>query len=380
MRGIAGAFERSWSGEPGTVAWTGLLHSAAVLYAIGSGIARRRAAGSRRELEGAHVVAVGNLTVGGTGKSTLARWLAMQALKAGAPSAVLLRGHGASAPVSGVVPDFAGYPLEERLARYGDEAIAHRMALPRGISVAVDRDRRRAGRAARDGYGARVLVLDDGWEQSGLRWNELWVALDPKRPAGNGSLLPAGPLRRPVSTLREAGVIAFLLEESDEEIPVETLRWTDRVAKGAARLRFLRTLLGTTRFGVRPDGSASAPGASRAPDPPRRGEEIGLISGVGSPARLARFVRGLGVDVKSHAAFPDHARWRGPELLAAVERARAAGAGSVWITEKDEPRWPRDLRPSLPVRVIHTGLEPLDPVDNALRALRGAAAERERVR
>ncbi|HYR52486.1 MAG TPA: tetraacyldisaccharide 4'-kinase [Candidatus Dormibacteraeota bacterium] len=369
MRGIAGAFERSWSGEPGTVAWTQLLHSAAVLYAIGSGIARRRAARSRRNLPGAHVVAVGNLTVGGTGKSTLARWLAVEALKAGAPSAVLLRGHGAGTPEPGVVPDFAGYPLEERVASYGDEAIAHRMALPRGISVAVDRDRRRAGRTARDGYGARVLVLDDGWEQSGLRWNELWVALDPRRPAGNGALLPAGPLRRPVSTLREAGVIAFLLEESHEEIPAETLRWADRVAKGVPRLRFLRTLLGTT-----------PPGASRAPDPPRGGEGIGLISGIGSPPRLTRFARGSGVDVKSHAAFPDHARWRGPELLAAVERARAAGAGSVWITEKDEPRWPRDLRPSLPVRVIRTGLRPLDPVDDALRSLRRAAAERELVR
>ena len=344
MRGIAGVFERSWSGEPGTVAWTRLLHSAALVYAAGSAAARRRAAGSRRSLSGTHVVAVGNLTVGGTGKSTLARWLAMEALKAGSPSAVILRGYGASAPVSGVVPDFAGYPLEDRLQSYGDEAIAHRRALPRGVSVAVDRDRMRAARATRDGYGARVLILDDGWEQSTLRWNALWVVLDPKRPEGNGSLLPAGPLRRPVSTLREATVLAFILEEPGEEVPAETSRWADRVAPGVPRLRFLRTHLET----------------------PRRGDEVGLISGVGSPARLTRFVRASGADVKSHAAFRDHARWRGPELLAAVERARTAGAGSVWITEKDEPRWPRELRPSLPVRVIRTGLEPLDPVNAEL--------------
>jgi len=304
----------------------------------------------------------------------------MEALKAGAPSAVLLRGHGARAPAPGILPDFAGYPLEERLASYGDEAIAHRRALPREIAVAVDRDRWRAGRVARDGYGARVLVLDDGWEQPGLRWNELWVALDPERPEGNGSLLPAGPLRRPVDTLREAGVIAFLLEEPGEEVPLETLRWADRMAQGVPRLRFLRTLLGTTPLGANPDAPALPSAASRALDPPRGGEGIGLISGIGSPARLTRFVRGSGVDVKSHAAFPDHARWRGPELLAAVERARAAGAESVWITEKDEPRWPRDLRPSLPVLVIRTGLRPLDPVDDALRSLREAVAERELVR
>jgi len=363
-------FERSWSGEPGTLAWTRLLIPAAAVYAIASGAARRRASARRRDLPGAYVIAVGNLTVGGAGKSTIARWLALEAANGGGRSAVLLRGYGSSAPAAGVVPDFAGYPLEERIARYGDEAIAHRIALPREIAVAADPDRRRAARAAKDGYGATVLVLDDGWEQSRLRWNELWVALDPRRPAGNGFLLPAGPLRRPVATLREASRIVFLLEEEGEEVPSGTLSWADRTAPGVPRLRALRTLLGTGPLGAR----RGAAGAPRAVDAIRRGDKVGLLSGIGSPQRLTRFVAGAGVDVRFHAAFPDHARWRGPELLAAVRRARSAGAESVWITEKDEPRWPRDLRPDLPVRVIRTGLRPLDPVEDALRPLRAAAA------
>ncbi|HYQ89677.1 MAG TPA: tetraacyldisaccharide 4'-kinase, partial [Candidatus Binatia bacterium] len=244
MRGIAGFFERSWSGEPGSLPWTQALLPLAAGYAVASGIARARAGARRRPLPGCHVIAIGNLTVGGTGKSTIARWLALEAVSAGARAAVLLRGHGAPAPASGrgVVPDFAGYPLAERAARYGDEAVALRLSLPREAAVAADPDRHRAAETARSGYGARVLILDDAWEQGTLAWSELWVAVDPRRPAGNGSLLPAGPLRRPASSLREAGRVVFLLEEPGETIPESTQGWLARVAPGVPVLRLRRTL------------------------------------------------------------------------------------------------------------------------------------------
>src|SRR5439155_6218797 len=113
MRGIAGPFERSWSGEPGTLPWTKLFLPLSLGYRAGSGLARRRAAGRRRTLEDCHVIAVGNVTVGGVGKSSLARWLALEAVGAGVRSGILLRGHGAggASREGGVVPDFAGYPL-----------------------------------------------------------------------------------------------------------------------------------------------------------------------------------------------------------------------------------------------------------------------------
>src|SRR5207245_1344767 len=81
--GIAGVFERSWSGEPGTLAWTRLLIPAAAVYAIASGAARLRASARRRDLPGAYVNPVGNLTVGGAGKSPSARSLALGAPNGG---------------------------------------------------------------------------------------------------------------------------------------------------------------------------------------------------------------------------------------------------------------------------------------------------------
>ena len=354
MRGLAGFFERSWSGEPGAVSWTRALLPLAAGYAAASGIARGRAERRRQPLPGCHVIAIGNLTVGGTGKSTLARWLALEAVSAGARAAVLLRGHGAAAPGSerGVVPDFAGYPLAERAARYGDEALALRLALPREAAVAVDPDRRRAAEVVRSGYGARVLILDDGWEQGSLAWSELWVALDPRRPAGNGSALPAGPLRRPVSSLREARRAVFLLEEPGETVPEPTLAWLARVAPGVPILRLQRTLR----------------------DPLPRGARVAVVSGIGTPARLDRFLRGAGAEVLFHDAFPDHARWSASSLRGPLARARRERADMILITEKDELRWPPGLGPDPPVRVLRTGVRPLDPVAEALRPMHEAVA------
>jgi tetraacyldisaccharide 4'-kinase len=357
--------ERSWSGEPGSLPWTQALFPLAAGYGVASGIARARAKARRQPLPGCHVIAIGNLTVGGTGKSTIARWLALEAVSAGGRAGVLLRGHGATAPAGGrgVVPDFAGYPLAERAARYGDEAVALRLALPREAAVAADPDRRRAAETARSGYGARVLILDDGWEQGTLAWSELWVAVDPRRPEGNGSLLPAGPLRRPASSLREAGRLVFLLEESGEAIPESTQAWLARVAPGVPTLRLQRTLRGVAPLG-----------GTGPPDPLARGARVAVVSGIGSPQRLDRFLRAAGAEVLSHAAFPDHARWSASSLRPALERTRRDRPEMILITEKDELRWPPGLDPGVPIMVIRTGLDPLDSVEEALRPMHEAVA------
>jgi tetraacyldisaccharide 4'-kinase len=361
--GVPGAFERSWSGERGSTQWTRILLPAAALYAAAAARTRARAAAQRRSVPGLYVISVGNLTVGGTGKTSLARWLALQAVELGASPAVLLRGHGASrrGRETDVVPDLDGYPLASAVGRVGDEAAAHRAALPRGATVAVDRDRYRAARAAQIGYRAKVAVLDDGWEQGRLQWDELWVTLDPDRPEGNGLILPAGPLRRPASTLREASVIAFVMEEAGVEIPAATRSWVAERAPGTPLIRFGRRLDGIGAIG----GKTANPLDAGTP-------AAGLLSGVGSPARLERFARASGIRLTSHSIFPDHARWSVGAVEEALRSAAKAGAGIALITEKDEPRWPAGLNSPIPVRVLRTSLRPLDPVEGALARLRGA--------
>jgi len=360
-RGPIGLLERAWSGAPGSVAWSRALAPAAALYAGIAAGRRARAEASRRTAPGLYVIAVGNLTVGGAGKTSLARWLALEALAAGARPTVILRGHGRRrrGPDTQVLPDFDGYPLQSTFENAGDEAAFHRNALPRGATVVVDRDRHRAAAIAKAGYDATVAVLDDGWEQAGLRWDELWVAVDPRRPVGNGSMIPAGPLRRPAATLCEATIIAVILEQEGEDVPAETAAWAKALAPRAPLLRFLRRLDGTSLIGGRTI-EPWAPQASRS----------ALLSGVGSPARLERFVRSHGIDVAFHAAFPDHAAWSLLDVENALRAAARAGAAVALITEKDEPRWPRAARLLLPTRVLRTSLRAVDPVDRALAPLR----------
>ena len=373
-RGLVGAVERSWSGAPGTVPWTWGLFPFALVYAAGSAVARARTDRTRRTVPGVRVIAVGGLTAGGSGKSSVAAWLASELLARGARPAVLLRGHRARrAPgLPYVVPDYGRYPVSEASARGGDEAAAHRAALSREIPVAAFRDRRRSAALVRAGYGADVAILDDGWEQSGLRWDELWAVLDPDRPAGNGAPLPAGPLRRPPSSLREATVIALIQDEGGAAKDAGAIERIRSWAPAADLVRFRRVVEAVCPLGEprRP----TPPGAARGDMAIRDLPPSGLVSGIGAPDRFERFARGAGVHVLAHAAFPDHASWTSREIESAVREAARKGAGVILTTEKDEARWPRGTRSDLPVLVLRTALRPLDPADAILGRARGAMA------
>ncbi|HET9252607.1 MAG TPA: tetraacyldisaccharide 4'-kinase [Candidatus Eisenbacteria bacterium] len=373
-RGLTGSIERSWSGAPGTVPWTLALYPLAILYAGGSAFARARAERARRGIPGLRVVAIGGLTAGGSGKSSLAAWLASELRARGGSPAILLRGHRARRPADApyVVPDFERYPALEASARGGDEAAAHRGALPVGIPVAAHRDRYASAKLVQAGYGARVAILDDGWEQSTLRWDELWAVLDPDLPVGNGAPIPAGPLRRPLSSIRDASVIALIEDDGGDPRAGDRLEWIRARAGAAQVVRFRRLLATVSPLGARrgraPDEGAR-PGNEVAPLPP-----AGLVSGIGAPERLERFARGAGIDVVSHAAFPDHASWTAGPVEAAMDAAARRGARVVLTTEKDEARWPRSARAAVPVLVLRTTLEPLDPVESILARLCGPGA------
>lgn len=373
-RGIAGAFERSWSGAPGTVPWTWALAPLALLYGAGSALARAKAERSRRGIPGVRVIAVGGLTAGGSGKSSVTEWLATQLHHMGPSPAVLLRGHRASrvSDVPYVVPDFERYPASEATARGGDEAAAHRHVFgPRtSIPVAVGRDRFASAKVVHAGYNASIMILDDGWEQPLLRWDELWAVVDPYRPLGNGALLPAGPLRRPASSLRDAHVVALVYEDKAEAAGNDTVERIRAWAGDADILRFQRVLDSISPLGAR-RGPAGSTGANTLSGMGK----AGLVSGIGAPDRLERFARAAGVPFVSHAAFPDHAAWTSGQVEAAAEDAARKGAGVILTTEKDEARWPSSAASPLPVYVLRTRLEPQGPVmkileRNALAAVR----------
>ncbi len=363
--------DRSWRGE-GTPLAALVLRPLELLYKVGSAIARFRAARMRRPVQGIQVIAIGGLTVGGSGKTTLARWAARAALQAGRRPAILLRGHGSNAAgrAPQIVPhDAPSTPGAARL--YGDEALAHRAALPASVLVLTGKDRRKAASLALES-GSDLAILDDGWEQGTLSWDFLWVLLDSPLPFANGRLLPAGPLRRPVGNLHQANVIVDIAEATSEE-PGGVIDSLAEGSPGLPRVRFTRRLESWSK----PGESGRSVDAARPPDAPRL-----LISSVGSPDRLERFLRGVGAAPSDHVAFPDHGEWDHQLVArrAAELRTRTGVTPILLVTDKDEARASGLADRGLDIWVVRSTLTPFDDPAPLLVALGPAAGAAVAVR
>jgi tetraacyldisaccharide 4'-kinase len=157
------------------------------------------------------VVSIGNITVGGTGKTPVTLHVADLLRRMGYKVAVISRGYGGSAgKKAGIVSD--GQEIKMTPEEAGDEPYMISLKL-KGIPVIVGRDRVKAGRFAIGEFGSDIIVLDDGFQHLGLRRDLNIVLLDSANPFGNGYLLPRGVLREPLSHLGRAD--AFVLTRSD---------------------------------------------------------------------------------------------------------------------------------------------------------------------
>jgi len=201
--GVARTVEAAWSGDrPRDRLLVGLLAPLAAGYR--AGVAVRNALYDRGWLASEHVAAtvisVGNLSVGGTGKTPTALWLAQALRRRGRRVGLVARGYGKRTPGVVVVGD--GQPLVDP-ADGGDEAVL--LAIRSGLPVVTGERRAEAARAAIARFACDTIVLDDGFQHRALaRDADLVVTSGDDLPA---RLLPAGPLREPVSALRRARLL-----------------------------------------------------------------------------------------------------------------------------------------------------------------------------
>ena len=260
---------------------------------------------------GAPVVVVGNLTVGGTGKTPIASWLAGQLRARGFVTAIVLRGYGGR---------HHGGPLrvtrDTDPAIAGDEAVLH---AHRGAElVFVDSDRTAAARAA-VAAGAQIVVSDDGLQHLRLARQYEIVVVDATRGLGNGHLLPAGPLREPRGRLAAVDAIVVTDRGGGGDNPAACL--------GSRAIRARLT----------PGRAVNMVDGSRRELADFRGERVQAVAGVGHPDAYFAGLRAAGLDVDAHA-LPDHA---------AIDEASLAWArnATVLMTEKDAVKCLRFARP-----------------------------------
>lgn len=274
------------------------------------------------------VVSVGNLTVGGTGKTACVELVTRKLTAMGRRVAILSRGYG------GPPGDYWLRWQEGRLVVNQDVA-ADPLALAdepqllakhlAGVPVVVGARRDRTGRIARAILGADTVVLDDGFQHRRLQRDCDIVLVHARMPLGGWALLPRGPMREPLASLKRAHVV--VMTKADEAL--ETLG-----ALGE-RLRTFNPEAIIVSAVHEPSRMLDA-WSGEISEPQRlAGMRVGLLSSIGDPEGFEATVRRLHATISWHQPFPDHYRYGAREWTALVARVRQTRPDAVLTTEKD---------------------------------------------
>jgi tetraacyldisaccharide 4'-kinase len=238
------------------------------------------------------VIVVGNLTVGGTGKTPLVAWLAGVLREAGYSPGIVSRGYGGRTPVW---PQLVRPDSDPR--EVGDEPVL--LARLSGCPVMADPRRVRAAQALLEQYGCNVIVSDDGLQHYALARDIEIAVVDGLRRFGNGRCLPAGPLRERVERLDSVDLVVVNGEGGPGE---RGMRLVGDVARNLSDGR------------VRPLSAFD-------------GDTVHAVAGIGHPARFFEALRGHGLRVIEHP-FADHHAFRATEI-------DFGDMAPVLMTEKD---------------------------------------------
>jgi len=274
---------------------------------------------------GAPVVSVGNLAVGGSGKTPAALEVARRLQARGRRVALLSRGYGARRVDPRVVADGSRVLLGADEA--GDEPLLLARRLP-GLRVLCGPRRAALAAHAVEQLGADALVLDDGFQHRALRRDLDLVVLDAANPFGNGRLLPRGPNREGRAALRRGHLCWLSRVDQAGEAALVALRALARQATGRAPVESRHAVADVL------DGALSRSLGPAA----LAGQRLLLLSGIGRPQGFRRTVEGLGGTVAAERIYPDHHRFADAELCEALDAARAASCDGVATTEKDAVR------------------------------------------
>ncbi|HEY1787231.1 MAG TPA: tetraacyldisaccharide 4'-kinase [Verrucomicrobiae bacterium] len=300
---------------------------------------------------GVQVIAIGNLTVGGTGKTPVVEKFARELRDAGRNVAILSRGYRSKPKPfhqlffdkillredqtpPRVVSDGKSLLLDSEMA--GDEPYMLASNL-RDVVVLVDKDRIKSGRYAIEKFGCDTLLLDDGFQYWSLRGRRHDVVLiDRQQPFGNEHLLPRGTLREPPSHLSRAHTI--FITKSDGN----TAELRGRIARFNSEAAVIECVhhplyLEDIFTGERKDLDFL------------RGKTAASLSGIAQPESFEQSLVSLGVELVYSKRFADHHRFTQQEVLNVINRGKKRQASVIITTQKDAVRFPKIDRRDLPI-------------------------------
>jgi len=300
---------------------------------------------------GVQVIAIGNLTVGGTGKTPVVEKFARELRDQGRTVAILSRGYRSKprpltkrlldrlflrrdGALPRVVSDGKSLLLDSETA--GDEPYMLASNL-KDVVVLVDKDRVKSGRYAIEKFGCDTLLLDDGFQYWKLRGRRMDVVLiDYQQPFGNEHLLPRGTLREPPSHLARANAI-FITKSDGNTCPLR-----QRIAQFNSNAGIIECVHHPLYFedvftGERFDLDLL------------RGKKIASLSGIAQPESFERSLVTLGGELVYSKRFADHHRFSQQEVLNVINRSKKRQAHAIITTQKDAVRFPKIDRRDLPI-------------------------------
>ena len=320
----------------------------------------------RHHTLGCQVISVGNLTVGGTGKTPVVEIFARELQFAGRRVAILSRGYKKTQPPffqrltrkltfhehrspPRVVSDGTELLLDSAMS--GDEPYMLAANLP-NVAVLVGKDRVKSGRYAINKLGCDTLILDDGFQYLSLKPRVQIVLVDKTNPFGNEHVLPRGILREPVRNIRRADFIFITKSDGQTTQPLkdQIRRFNTKAEIIECRHcpRYLQNVTGTERREL--SGL--------------RGMRVSALSGIAAPAGFESSLEQHGAQVIQRFRFADHHRYSQQELINIINEARKAGSEAIITTEKDAVRFPNLGRYDVPAYFLRVDIEILDGADD----------------
>ncbi len=281
----------------------------------------------------APVISIGNLTVGGTGKTEAVAWVCEQMVQAGLTPAILSRGyHRRSQEPVVTVSDGKIVLADPRAA--GDEPYALAMRFAGRAAVVVGADRFQTGMLAVKKLGCRVLILDDGFQRRFQLFRDLDILLMDAgdRSALTGRTLPAGPYREPLSAMNDADMIIITRSGQYDPQPLEQLI---RRTTGQSKPLYHATHSPHQLLDVK---TKSAHAVEEL-----KGKRVVAVSGIAKPRAFMKTLQACGANVCYHQIYPDHF-WYEAGHIRAWERLARRYHAAIVMTIKDMVKvtWPQD--------------------------------------
>ncbi len=346
-----------WSLRQLSHLYSGVMHLRDFLYRKGI---------LRHHTLGCQVISIGNLTVGGTGKTPVVEVFARTLQQKGRKVAILSRGYKKEEPPllqrltaklllqekhtpPRVVSDGKTLLLDSAMG--GDEPYMLASNLT-DVAVLVDKDRVKSGRYAISRLGCDTLILDDGLQYLYMKHRVEIVLVDSRNPFGNGYVLPRGILRESIDNLRKADYIFITkcngVDNSSLKAVIRRFNSKAEMIECRHQPRYLVNISTT----VRKDLDFL------------KGLKAVAVSGIAAPDGFESTLESLGVQLASRIRYADHHRYTQQQIIEAINKAKVDGAQAILTTEKDAVRFPRLDRMDVPVYFLRVDIELLSGTED----------------